>query len=100
MENIINAYYVYDDKEQNLGHIDRIELPDRDTVCFDQETGRIDLSALADYKGFPLLFHSEGEVRKGYINEVGWCEAKQAEGKMKEVQYVEIAWEEDDDEEE
>ncbi len=99
MENIINAYYVYDDKKKNLGHIDRIEFPDRETVFFDEETGVIDLNSLADYKDFPLHFHIEGEVRKAYIGKVGWVEDKQADGKMKEVQCVELAWEEDDGEE-
>lgn len=96
---MIKIFYVYDDKENNLGHIDRIEFPDRDAIHFDHKSGTIDLTSLSDYRGFPLQFHSDGEVKKAYIGEVGARTAKQANGEMKEVMGVDLTWEEEDAEE-
>lgn len=95
MEKMIDVYYVYDNKEAGLGHIDKIEFPDRDAVHFDAEAGTIDLEVLSGYKGFLMSYHCDGKVKKGYIGKVEPREVAQPDGEIKEVMTVSIEWEDD-----
>lgn len=99
MPNEINIHYVYDDKENNIGHIDYIDFHDRDAVHFNPSLGVIDLSTLKDYKDYPFVYHCDGETKKGYIGTVESRMWKQPDGIEKEVMAVNLHWEDENGEE-
>jgi hypothetical protein len=61
MENEFRIYYVTVDDKQ--GYVERIELPNGETVLFDQEKGCIDFEPMRPYIGSEFLYFMDGDLK-------------------------------------